>query len=97
MLFALETWSHAFDDTWVTAADIEQFLADSDDVDSQLGRQLFDGREAIREALLDGKVTKNWIGKQLSGADGQAVGKYYLEVRRTARASRFRVANYEAA
>jgi hypothetical protein len=97
MLVAFETWSHAFDDKWVTAADIEQFLADSDDMDCQFGRQLFDGKEAVREALLDGKVTKNWIGKQLAQADGQAVENYYLEVKRTARASRFRVASFEVA
>lgn len=91
LLKAFETWTFAFENDAVSAADIERFLNDADDVESRFGRELQEGREALREALLDGKTTKNWISKQLASSDGQAMGPFYLEIIRTARSPKFRV------
>jgi hypothetical protein len=91
VLTALETWHLAFEDDWTTAGDLAAFVDSAcDDLAGTLGRELFEGVEAMVKGLFDGKSGKAWIGRALTAGSGQAVGDYYLEVQ-SGRLSRFRV------
>jgi hypothetical protein len=87
----LETWWMAFEDEWVTAADLAAFLEDETDLEHALGRELFEGQEAMQETVFAGRRDKGWIGKALLERSGVAAGAFYLEVEKGKRASRFRV------
>jgi hypothetical protein len=91
VLTALETWHLAFEDEWTTAGDLAGFVDSAcDDLEGALGRELFEGVEAMVKGLFDGKSGKAWIGRAMTAGSGQAVGDYYLEVQ-SGRLSRFRV------
>lgn len=91
VLTALETWHLAFEDDWTTAGDLAAFVDSAcDDLEGALGRELFEGVEAMVKGLFDGKSGKAWVGRALTAGSGQAVGDYYLEVQ-SGRLSRFRV------
>jgi hypothetical protein len=91
LALALETWFHAFDDSWISAAELETFLADEPDLEHALGRELLEGQDAMRDGLLGQRTSKNWIPKELLKVNGVSAGEYYLEVKRTSRLAQFRV------
>lgn len=91
LISGLETWSMAFDDEWISAAQLADFLEDVPDLEDALGRELLEGQEALLAAILSGRRDKNWIGKALLERPGIAAGVFYLEAEKGKRASRFRV------
>ena len=91
MMYALENWQMAFDDDWVTGADLASFVDGSnDDLEHKMGREMFEAGEVMVDALFDGKTDKVWIGRALSRTGGLAGGNFYLEAK-PGRVKKFRV------
>jgi hypothetical protein len=90
-LFALENWHLAFEDSWVTGAELEAFVAArSEGLESEFGHEMLEACDAMIEFLFDRKTDKTWIGRALSKTDGLAAGDFYLKVK-TGRSAQFRV------